>query len=103
MRSVGDVSAWLFFGVRLCYVWRWRSPERSVKVCLSTALSLLVTDVDWWMENYRTASKEGVSYAINCGAIVELCGAYCQSHLSFVFLAGTKNVHARKSMVLLDF
>ena len=72
-------------------------------MCLSTALSLLVTDVDWWMENYRTASKEGVSYAINCGAIVELCGAYCQSHWSFVSLAGSKNVCAIKPVVLLNF
>ena len=40
---------------------------------------------------------------IICGVIVELCGACCQSHLSFVFLAGTKNIRARKSVVLLDF
>ena len=35
----------------------------------------------------------------DCGVV----GAYRQSHWSFVSLAGTKNVRARKSVVLLDF
>ena len=50
----------------------------------------------------------GMTYGIEqkceiiCGVIVELCGAYCQSHWSFVSLVGTKNVRAIKSVVLLD-
>ena len=33
MRSVGDVSTWLFFGVGVCFVERGRSSEMSGEVC----------------------------------------------------------------------
>jgi hypothetical protein len=50
MLSVGDVLTWLF-RVGMGFVWSWILLVRIVKVCWRTLVTLLMTDVEWRIEN----------------------------------------------------